>query len=191
MSVREKYILENHFHHKGIRSSQHKKASSVFNKTILKKFSRIIELGSGKGAFTMLLSKSGSDVIGYESSKEFFQASPIPKNVKVIFKDYNKEEISIKKQIQKKGKTLLLLDGGQKINDFHKFSKYLKKDDVIMIHDYGDDAETFRRKAEAINWLWGQEVKLKNIQPTIESIGLKKWEFDRFSTILWGAFIKE
>lgn len=45
--------------------------------------------------------------------------------------------------IKREGTTLILCDGGSKINEFNILSKYLKSGDIIMAHDYVDTKENF------------------------------------------------
>lgn len=188
MNVPEQYIKDHHYHWKGIRSGQHKKISSVFTKTFMKQFAQVIELGAGRGALSMLLARSGVAVYAYEVDKECFKIKDAPKNLKVIFKNYNDCMDEISKLANKEGKTLILCDGGQKIKDFYAFARILKSEDVIMIHDYGEDTPSFREKANAISWCWGQEVSFSSIRGAVASEKLQKWEYDRFLAVLWGAF---
>ena len=191
MSRREQYIKETHYHWKGIHSGQHKRVSSVFSKTFLKKFSRIVELGAAQGAFSMLLAKNGADVHSYEKDADRFRMKTKPKNLKVILKNYNDIEDQVAKLIAKDGRTLVLCDGGSKLSDFSTFSKRLKPDDVIMIHDYGEDSDSFLSTAAAQNWLWGQEASFSSVRAAVETGKLQKWEYDRFLPVFWGAFRKE
>jgi len=190
VNAQKKYILDHHYHWKGVRCGQHRKVSSVFTKTFVSQFSRVIEIGARSGAFSMLLARSGVKVHAYESTKEKFKVKDTPKNLKPVFKDWISAEAEISKLIKSKGRTLVLCSGTRKEKEFRHLAQHLKTDDVIMVHSYGEDAKSYAKRAGALNWLYGQETSFGSVRTTVETEKLQKWEYDRFLAVLWGSFTR-
>ena len=108
----------------------------------------IIELGTYLGALTHFFSLHGRvwtiDNI-HRTIKKY-------KNVTYQIGDVFSEEIEkkISDLILINNKVLFFCDNGNKIKEFNIYVKYLKKGDIIFVHD------------------WNNEIKIKDIQYTIQ-----------------------
>jgi len=109
-------------------------------------FSTIVELGTGFGATAAFLGThsviSGADVYTYDNSpmvtdkvQNLFNRIGVKYEVLDIFE--NEEKIA--NLIQRDGRTLLYCDNGDKVREMKLWGKYLKKDDVVLIHDYPEE----------------------------------------------------
>jgi hypothetical protein len=90
----------------------------------------IIELGTGDGFLSLLLSTLGIEFYTFDTCKPKVD---IPKfHHKDILDNYG----YIGNIIQTSAKCLLICDNGNKASEFCIYSKYAKTGDIIMIHDY-------------------------------------------------------
>ena len=108
---------------------------------------------------------------------------------------YNDIQSSSKKDelmnlIKNSGRTLFLCDGGDKELEFRLYSKYLKTNDVIMLHDYSHSEEEYNIIKEKINWPTNSESHYKNIERYLPELNLTTFMYDDFKQVLWGSFIK-
>ena len=68
----------------------------------------------------------------------------------------------------------MLCDGGDKRREFKTFHKYLKKNDIIMAHDYAPNSEVF--KDEYLNKIWNWHefqddfAEYENLEPYLQEI---------------------
>lgn len=109
---------------------------------------RIIELGTWKGGFSAFLLMQcklrgmdfhtldikdiidNKEIIRYLGVREHFH------NID-IFSD---EGIGLVRDLIKKdGRTILFCDNGNKPKEFNTFAKFLKVNDIICVHDWGDE----------------------------------------------------
>ena len=169
----------------------------LFNKDFLSQFSTIIEIGSYNGGLSSYLFNTKS-----ESTK--FVSYDIDPSINDVVNKYNNTSIDFRiadcfeentfKQIidfiQSPGKTLMICDGGNKIRELSEFSKYLKRDDIIMVHDYADSDESFKQFAEYWQWPYGKECSLSDIESAVNENNLNKFNYDKYLLFLWGCFIK-
>jgi hypothetical protein len=154
---------------------------------ILNKFDRIIEIGSGRGGFTTWLYSKNKNIVSYDIENRLENISiPIKvfKNSDCFEKTTFDEIIDL---IQKDGKVLVLCDGGNKEKEFNVFSKYLKKNDVIMLHDYTDNINNFQSLKHKHKWVSRYESHIENI----DIHGLIKYEYEKFKNVFWGSFKKQ
>lgn len=148
------------FEYKGQKAVQKFGVEKAFNKLYSETqdypFSRIIEIGTDFGGLTNLLAdhKISDDINVYTfdiNSTRF-----ISHNDKIIFS--NKDVFSIENEIanliNSEGRTLLLCDGGNKKKEFEVFHKYLKREDIIMAHDYAPDDKSFQKDFLYKIWNW-------------------------------------
>jgi len=112
----------------------------------------IIELGTQHGAsalFFSLFTKTYTfDIKKYN----------IPKSDNIIYEicDIFKDSDKIKSLIQNNKKVFLFCDNGNKPKEFEVFAPFLKKGDIIFVHDYGI------------------EIKDKDVAPLVKSLNLKE-----------------
>jgi len=113
------------------------------------KFTRIIELGTGTGATTLLMAINCKlhNIVLYT-----FDKIRIDHNVHCIlqllnanvhewdiFEDQNVRYI--KGLIRTTGRTLLYCDNGNKPEELLTFCPALKKGDIVLVHDYGEEVK--------------------------------------------------
>ena len=92
--------------------------------------------------------------------------------------------------IKTHGKTLLLCDGGHKNEEFITYAKFLKPNDVIMLHDYAHDKEKYKETASKYGWPHGYESCFEVIKESVETNNLEMYLYDEFLDVLWGSFKK-
>lgn len=175
------------------RSAQSQFVVDVFPK-ILKNFDLIIEIGTFTGAFTLWLSENKSDtckIISYDITPDYCEVSDL-KDTELRIGDCFDIEImkEIRDMIQSSGRTLFLCDGGDKELEFRLYSKYLKKNDVIMLHDYSHSEHEYNMIKQRINWPTNSESHYKNIERYLGELGLSTFMYEDFKQVLWGSFIK-
>ena len=149
---------------------------------------RIIEVGTGCGIFTVFLGLycyySNKILITYdiknglqEKTKSLFDVLKIDYRIKDIFD--NLEEIG--KEIKKVGKTIVLCDNGNKIQEFNIFSCYLKKGDFILAHDYARDLKVFTSEIKSVYWDWHEisDSKIEQVCKEQKLVGFMDEEFQR------------
>ena len=68
-----------------------------------------------------------------------------PRGIPYNIMDERTEEFKdlVTNMILNGGKTLVLCDGGNKINEFNFYSDFIKNGDIIMAHDYSESTEFF------------------------------------------------
>jgi len=179
----------------GITILQHPDIQKYFVK-IIKEFDRIIELGTYTGAFTLFLhriKRSDTELISYDVDLSLCRISNY--NLDLRWGNYFEEPtiIEIKELIENKSKRVLLLcDGGYKEYEFDKFGEYLKLNDVIMVHDYQENEEEYKKITNSIDWYDIADSSWYGVLESIKKYNLSKHElYDDFKTVLWGTFIKK
>jgi cephalosporin hydroxylase len=88
--------------------------------------------------------------------------------------------------IQQEGTTLVLCDGGSKINEFNLLSDFLKPGDIIMAHDYIDTKENFINNYKDKIWNW-REIGDEHIDPPSLRNGLTPFLKDVFDQAVWAC----
>jgi len=87
------------------------------------------------------------------------------------------------------GKTLVLCDGGNKINEFNFYSDFIKNGDIIMAHDYSESTEFFNENINEKIWNW-MEITYDDIKESVEQNNLVKYEKINFDNAVWCCFQK-
>lgn len=92
--------------------------------------------------------------------------------------------------IAKKGRTLLLVDNGNKIKEFDMYSKYLKPGDIIMTHDFCQDEELrkFRKDNDICHWC---EIQYKDIEIPCQRENIKQIHQKDAQDAAWFCGIKQ
>lgn len=165
-------------------------------KDILEDFQNIVEIGTHRGGFTLLLNSfksSKARLTSFEINKENID-SRILENYSLdisignCFTSPTKEKII--KEIANEGKTLLLCDGGRKNEEFNTFAYYLKQGDVIMLHDYSHSSEMWNKYAKLAKWRFAPESSYTGIKNTVADLNLQQYEYEKFCSVFWGSFIR-
>ena len=182
------YIIE------GVLAGQHPNIEEHFNK-ILSDFNRIIEIGTHRGGLTLYLFKNKTpncELISYDidpSLREVPESYKIDYRIGDCFETKTHDEI-VALMTDPTKRVLLLCDGGNKEREFNDFSRYIKYNDVIMLHDYSDNMDDFRAFAKPIDW--GDAGSFYHaILASIMKQNLQKYKYyNEFKSIFWGAFTK-
>ena len=182
------------FEFEGVHVGQTPNIKKMFKK-ILPEFNRIIEIGTDVGGLSLFLHKNKSekcDLISYDIDIAFNKVSDsygIDFRIGDCFSDDIHNEIK-QLMLDESKRVLLLCDGGDKNREFNLFSQYLKKDDVIMCHDYSESDLDFSIMKDDAGWGHPPESHLKFIQEAITKNNLSKCHYDEFKSVIWGSFKK-
>ena len=125
--------------YKNIPTKQSSDILKTFPKLLeIGKFERILEIGTYCGGLSLLVTELAPDAeyLGYEIDGSVVHPK-VTHLVKVT--DFIKDLDHIRNFIQRKGRCLVLCDGGNKHMEFTILSPLLKHKDVIMTHDYLND----------------------------------------------------
>lgn len=149
----------------------------IFNEN---KFNSIIELGTWYGGLSLYLYLQSLRqhatfqtydnvhwIDDYNVIKELDEIIKFTDHI--IFRNVFELENSIKLMLEKSGQTLIFCDNGNKVKEFLMFSKYMKKGDIIGVHD------------------WNKEIRLTDIDQLIDSkklIPFYEQQCDEFNTTL-------
>jgi len=165
---------------------------------------RIVEIGTARGGMTLLMSDILNELGLRDSRIKTFDITMREhlKNVKLenvefyvgnIF-NWSKRELDKPEEITNflsdNGVNLILCDGGHKIAEFNTLTKYLKKGDIIMAHDYSPDEKTFNDEYRDKIWNW-MEISDKDIQETTERYNLEPYNMELIKPTAWVAKIKK
>ena len=199
--------LTGFFNYKGLTIMQHKSIGDKFDKLIKEiKPERIIEIGTSYGGLTLLLRDlldtndlSKSRLITYDINTPEGLKNYINKGVKIelhvenIFNhNYNKLENgkNVIDLIKSNGTTLVLCDGGSKINEFNILSEFLKVGDVIMAHDYAPNKDYFDKHIHNKIWNWF-EIQDSDINESCEQYNLIPYMEEELRNVVWVCKIKQ
>ena len=163
--------------------------------------SRIIEIGTSMGGFTMFLKLICNDLnldttiltndINYQPGYELLKDSGIIVKIENLFSgDYSQVKPETIDYIQQDGVTLVLCDGGWKIGEFNLLSKYIKSGDIIMAHDYASTSEYFKENIYMKFWNW-HEIQDSDIQESVEKYNLESFMQEQFTSAVWVCKIKK
>lgn len=186
--------------YKQFKMSQHKNAVQTFEKFILNiKPSTIIEIGTYTGGFIAAISDivSKNDLHTRIVSYDVMERGPYSDirqlgadiRIENIFNDtYSELNISSKadviSMIQSQGTTLVLCDGGNKINEFNILAKYLKSGDFIMAHDYSESYDYYNQQIKNKIWNWC-EITEKDIANACQNNNLVDHMREEFQSVVW------
>ena len=197
-------MITGYFVYKGLTIMQHNDITLQFEKLILEiKPKRILEIGTSSGGLTLLL-RDLLDNNGFENTElrtydindpqYLYQHNKnIDIRVKNIF-NHQYDELIEKEEIidfiTQDGPTIVLCDGGSKINEFNILSHHIKKGDVIMAHDYSKDHEYFKQNIKNKIWNWC-EITESHIQGSSQINNLVPYMEDEFASVVWVCKIKQ
>lgn len=171
-----------------------------FEKLLInEKFNTIIEIGTQYGGLTYII----SDIIKNNNlnsnlyTLDFVHYDWVEKESKIRNFNYiNLDERSdeflntVTDLIENGEKTLVLCDGGNKIEEFNRYSKFLKQNDFIMAHDYSKNEDFFQKEINNKIWNW-LEIQLSNISESVNSQNLVEYHKVDFWEVVWCCFEKK
>jgi cephalosporin hydroxylase len=197
-------MVKGHFIYKNLIISQHESIGSVFDKLIKQiKPKRILEIGTADGGLTLMLKDllndnglNNSIIRTYDILEQTNLKNKNVDGIEIITKspfNYPYSDLEypdeIKEFVQSEGTTLVLCDGGFKINEFILISQFLKVGDVIMAHDYAHDSDVFKKEIENKIWDW-HEIQYSDISNACEINNLESYMLDEFKQVVWVCKMK-
>jgi cephalosporin hydroxylase len=197
-------MVKGHFIYKNLIISQHESVGSVFDKLIKQiKPKRILEIGTADGGLTLMLKDllndnglNNSIIRTYDILEQTNLKNKNVDGIEIITKspfNYPYSDLEypdeIKEFVQSEGTTLVLCDGGFKINEFILISQFLKVGDVIMAHDYAHDSDVFKKEIENKIWNW-HEIQYSDISNACEINNLESYMLDEFKQVVWVCKMK-
>lgn len=153
---------------------QHQDAFPFFERFLRDNlFDRVIEIGTAAGGFAWWLCHNAKlPLTTYDIKDMPLHASLREAGVNVVhgdvFSDQHRKDMQ--DSLRACGRVLLLCDGGNKVREFNEFAEFLKRDDVIMAHDYSADRESYESRTCA-KWPWW-EIRWEDVEQTAASQGL-------------------
>jgi len=196
--------VKGHFIYKNLIISQHKLVGEVFNRLIEKvQPKKVLEIGTSHGGLTVLIrdildenNLYNTKIITYDINDPINLRELGYKNIDIRVKNlfnYQYDELihkeEIKEIIESEGVTLVLCDGGSKKNEFRLLSKFLKKGDVIMAHDYAPNEIYFNENIKNKIWNW-LEIQDSDINDSCVKNNLLPYMDEEFKKVVWGCKIK-
>ena len=157
--------------------------------------SQIVEIGTALGGFTAFLKLVCNElnlntyILSYDIYSKPWYDDIIKMGVDVrvedIFTntDYGVQSHAID-SIKKPGTSIVLCDGGNKINEFNIFSNFLKNNDFILAHDYAKDRTTFDSYINRKIWNW-LEIQDSDISAACISNNLMDYNQEIFNSVAW------
>lgn len=157
--------------------------------------SRILEIGTALGGFTQFLNICKKDlnlktyILSYDIHSRSWYEEMINNGIDVRVEDIFYENFSGCKQevidfITKDGTTVVLCDGGYKIGEFNLLSKYIKRGDYILAHDYSTNKEAFDESVNGKIWNW-MEIQESDIAEACKINNLEDYRKREFNGAAW------
>lgn len=148
---------------------------------------RILEIGSGTGAFTYALKQvAGPDVGVWSWDVTKAPTQGLEKRFKEHPFFYNEDALGetalalIHTILDQPGTCYVLCDGPNKLKEFQTFAPMLKPGDIIGAHDFMLDEKY---------WGW-TEIRLHQTEPLAREIGLEIWMLEVFGCAGWLVYKK-
>lgn len=154
-------------------------------------FNRIIELGTGSGGLTTLLSLMNiyENIDIYTFDIEDYVSDVTKKLWQVLQVTFTQTDIlygndTVSNLLSELGKVLLLCDNGDKRIEFNTYAPYLKSGDYIMAHDY------FHTELKSDIWS-SCGISYEDIKDTIVECNLKYYMQDMWHQSAWVCMRKQ
>jgi cephalosporin hydroxylase len=187
--------------YKGLECQQQENFLTVFEKFFKEvNPATIVEIGTGSGGTSLalvdLLHNLGRSptFISYETHPRnsldlLRDAGIVLKSTNIFTDDYQQlrpEHLEeIKSDIQRPGTTVLMCDGGNKINEVNLLADFLKPGDFIMAHDYGINREYFDTDIRSHNlWHWC-EIIFADVKAALDKNLCAPYMQDEFQKVVW------
>lgn len=199
-----KNMITGNFNYKNIPIQQHAEIKTPFNELLKSiKPKQILEIGTASGGLTLMLRDTLNElglndtiIRSYDVEQKHFLNQHIQQGLEVIIKNVFNSEYTelieldeINSFINREGATVVLCDGGNKINEFKMLSGLLKLGDVIMAHDYCANEDTFNADFKNKIWNW-LEIQDSDIEEAVEKNKLKPFMATDFAKVVWVCKIK-
>ena len=186
--------------YKGLCLQQRKEVMDVFP-LLLNKINpkRIIEIGTGCGGLALFLKDNlplTSDLYTFDILSRHYHEALKENNVNLFYENIFEDTpqswdfYKVKNNwtyLFNVSPKIVLCDGGNKKAEFNGISNLLTQGDIIMLHDYSTNNETFE-KLNVWNWL---ECEYSNIEEMCKVNNLKPYMHEEFLNVAWGCFIKQ
>lgn len=189
----------NHCVVNGIFTAQHydiKKGLDSLNSYLNKNdihIDTIIEIGTYRGGFTTLLNShdisTNAQIHTFDIDNTIGQEKVCIHLDKVSFYCQNVfDNNTIENLISSsKNNVLVFCDGGNKIEEFNRYSYNLRVNDMIFAHDYSFSNEIFNSEIRGKIWDY-VECTYLDIKDSIESNNLKRLTY--MENVVWASYIK-
>jgi hypothetical protein len=157
---------------------------------------RIIEIGTGPGGLSALLqlycASAGASFITYDhwehSGREaVFDRMGIDLRIRDLSHEFVRGEIA--REVQQPGLSILLCDGGDKVEEVRTFAPFLKPGDLILAHDYATSTAEFDTRIRDRFWSCC-EITDAEIASTIRSCALEPVLSEVFAPAAWMCSVK-
>jgi cephalosporin hydroxylase len=193
-------MIQGNFNYRDIPIQQHEDIQSAFYNLIASaKPSQILEIGTASGGLTLMIKDILNDLSmnttlrTYDVEKKHYlnEGNDIEVIIKNVFNDQYDALIDndVKDYINREGRTIVLCDGGNKINEFNILSEYLKDGDIIMAHDYCCNTDEFFKDYKDKIWNW-LEIQDSDISESVAKYNLKPYMKEQFKNVVWVCKIK-
>ena len=196
--------MKGHFIYNGLIISQHPLIKTYFEKLLQEtKPKRILEIGTAYGGLTLLIRDILDELKLFDTqirTYDILESTDLKskkRNIEVIHQNiftypYDEliDESVVRNFISQDGTTIVLCDGGSKKNEFKLLSKFLKKGDIIMAHDYAPNQEYFDNHIKGKIWNW-LEIQDFDINECCERYHLKPFMEEEFRSVVWVGKIKQ
>ena len=184
----------------GITAMQHEGAFDVFKQLLSDvRPSRILEIGTASGGLCLYLRQTLNDLGMSDVPIKTFDIHDTPthrvleaqNNLEVMYTNlFSRDYMTlqhpelIKDFIQSSGTTLVLCDGGNKINEFNLISSFIKPGDIIMAHDYSPNLEYFKEHIMNKVWCW-MEIQDSDVSSACVENNLQPFMATEFANVVW------
>jgi len=180
----------------GWAAQQNYKAFEVFHNFIQSvKPKKILEIGTSIGGFTQFLKYTcdnlGLDthIISLDIHEKHWYSDIIEMGVDLRLENIflnNFEDVpqEYKDFIQGDGVTIVLCDGGDKVREFNLLSKFLKRGDYILGHDYAFNRQVFEESVYQKVWNW-HELSESDILNCSQENNLVDYNREIFESVVW------
>lgn len=192
--------------YKGLMLQQHESYQETFRNFLsTTKPKRILEIGTGAGGLTVFMRDTLNElglndtyIKSYDiNTTQITDAFTDTTNLEILkdnlFSTDNQFTLEradlIEGFIKSEGLTIVMCDGGHKINEFKQISPMLKTGDIIMAHDYCENYELFEASFRNKIWNWC-EIKDSDIQDVCSEQNLVDFMKEEFNKIVWVCKVK-
>lgn len=153
---------------------------------------QVVEIGTGYGGLTRaLLDYTSARVVSVDIEDKSAELKFYSPRILRLIGDCQSNEItSIVGDLSKDvpaGRSLFLIDGGLKMQEFNHYSELLKAGDFIFVHDFAPSSDEFEHLKTNNIWLWHEADESQ-----LELTSLRRLaDFtSNWKNYLWGTYQK-